>query len=220
MKDELASFWRSAKMADKKVLDAFMKVPREQFVPDELREIAYEDFPLPIYCGKTISQPTTTIIMINALELKEGDRVLEVGTGSGYHAALTAMTIGAAGKVITLEVVPELVNFARENLAKAGIANVTVVEEDGSQGYEKEAPFDRIIVTAACPEIPKALLDQLKPNGVIVAPVGSLHSQEMTKLKKKADSSIQKESLGEFVFLPMIGKNGFREEELEQLSDF
>src|SRR3989338_9495172 len=104
MKGELAAAWRNGKIADEKVLQAFMKVPRELFVPDELKEVAYEDCPLPIPCGKTISQPTTTIIMLNALELKEGNKVLEVGTGSGYHAALVASIVGS-GKVISLEVV-------------------------------------------------------------------------------------------------------------------
>lgn len=214
-KEDLANAWRNARTADEKVLQAFMQVPREYFVPEELKEIAYEDYPLPIHCGKTISQPTTTIIMINALELRKGDKVLEVGSGSGYHAALIATVVGDKGKVVSLEVVPELVKFARENLAKAGIRNVEVTEEDGSQGYEKGAPFDRIIITAACPEIPKALTDQLRTGGIIVAPVGRLHMQEMVLLRKTS-TGYEKEVLGEFMFLPMVGKNGFREDEMEQ----
>ncbi|MBI2144815.1 protein-L-isoaspartate(D-aspartate) O-methyltransferase [Candidatus Woesearchaeota archaeon] len=215
-KENLVNSWRNAKIANEKTLEAFVKVPRELFVLQELREVAYEDYPLPILCGKTISQPTTTIIMINALELRDGDRVLEIGTGSGYHAALIATAIGSNGKVYSLEVVPELVSFSRDNLKRAGIKNVTVMEEDGSQGYPKEAPFDRIIITAACPEIPKPLIDQLNIGGVLVGPVGPIHTQEMVKLRKTS-RGIEKEGLGEFVFLPMVGKHGFREEELEQL---
>ncbi len=215
LKEDLANIWRSAKTADEKALQAFLKVPRELFVPEALKEVAYEDCPLPIPCGKTISQPTTTIIMINALELKEGHKVLEVGTGSGYHAALMAAVAGK-GRVISLEVVPELVIFARENLKKAGVNNVTVIEEDGSQGYEKEAPFDRIIITAACPEVPKPLLEQLKIGGIIVAPVGILNGQHMVKMMKKSMTEFEMETLGEFMFLPMVGKHGFRDEEVEQ----
>lgn len=215
MKEELANLWRSYKVADERVVQAFLKVPREYFVPDELKEMAYEDCPLPIMCGKTISQPTTIIVMVGALELKEGEKVLEVGTGSGYHAALMATIVGSEGKVITLEVVPELVNFSKANLKEAGVANVTVVEEDGSQGYEKEAPFDKIVVTAACPDVPMPLLKQLKLGGILVAPVGGLHGQEMVKLRKTGEESYQKESLGEFMFLPLVGKHGFRDEELD-----
>lgn len=214
MKEDLANTWRSAKVADEKAVQAFLKVPRELFVLEELKEVAYEDCPLPIPCGKTISQPTTTIIMINALELKEGDKILEVGTGSGYHAALMATVIGS-GKVISLEVVPELVAFARANLKKAGITNVIVIEEDGSQGYEKEAPYDKIIITAACPEVPKPLLEQLKNRGILVAPVGPLHEQVMVKMRKKSAAEFEMETLGGFMFLPMVGKHGFREEELD-----
>lgn len=215
-KEELADLWRGYKLADERIVQAFLKVPRELFVPEELKEAAYEDFPLPIPCGKTISQPTTIIIMLKALELKEGEKVLEVGAGSGYHSALMATIVGSKGKVTSLEVVPELVKFARANLGKAGISNVTVIEEDGSQGCEKEAPFDKIVVTAACPDVPKQLLRQLKTGGILVAPIGGLHAQGMVKLRKLDDSGrFAKESLGEFVFTPLIGKHGFSDEDIE-----
>jgi protein-L-isoaspartate(D-aspartate) O-methyltransferase len=213
-KEELVNMWRGAKMADERVIRAFLKVPREYFVLDNLREEAYADCPLPIICGKTISQPTTMVVMTNALELNEGEKVFEVGTGSGYQAALIATIVGRKGKVITTEVVPELIRFAKENIKRAGIKNVEVIEEDGSQGYEKEAPFDKIIVTAACPKIPEPLLEQLETGGILIAPVGNLHGQEMIKVRK-LDIGFAKEHLGEFTFLPLVGKYGFKEEELD-----
>lgn len=213
-KEKLARLWKAAGIADTSLIRAFRRVPREEFVPDEFKEEAYTDLPLPILRGKTISQPTTIAIMTHALELKKGHKVLEVGTGSGYQAALVAAMVGVKGRVVTLDVVPELVAFARKNLQKAGLANVEVVEGDGSQGYEKEAPFDRIIVTAACPKIPEPLIRQLKPDGILVAPVGDLYSQEVLKVRKSPKGT-SSESLGEFRFLPMVGKHGFSEEELE-----
>ncbi|MBI2144183.1 protein-L-isoaspartate(D-aspartate) O-methyltransferase [Candidatus Woesearchaeota archaeon] len=214
-KEKLAQFWKDAGIADGKLIKAFGRVPREEFVLDELKEEAYTDLPLPILRGKTISQPTTIAIMTQALELKEGHKVLEIGTGSGYQAALIGAVVGSSGKVMSLEVVPELVAFARKNLRKAGISNVEVIEEDGSQGYAKEAPYDRIIATAACPKVPDALLGQLKDGGILVAPVGDIYSQEVLRIRRTREGTIS-ESLGEFRFLPMVGKHGFKEEELEQ----
>lgn len=213
-KDDLVDVWRSARIADERLIAAFLKVPRESFVPEELKGEAYTDTPLPIQYGKTISQPTTIIIMTNALGVMEGQKILEVGTGSGYQSAILAGMVGEKGRVVTLEVVPELVSLARENLKKAGMTNVEVIEDDGSQGYEKESPFDRIIVTAACPGIPEPLLRQLKPNGVLVAPVGGLRVQEMVKVRK-LNSGFERETTGEFMFLPLVGKHGFREDELD-----
>ena len=213
-KEELVNVWRNARIADEKLIGAFLKVPRESFVPEELKEEAYMDTPLPIPYGKTISQPTTIIIMTTALDVREGQKILEIGTGSGYQAAILARLVGEKGSVVTLEVVPELVILARENLKKAGITNVDVIEDDGSQGHEKESPFDRIIVTAACPGIPEPLLRQLKPNGILVAPVGGLRGQEMVKVRK-LKSGFERETLGEFMFLPLVGKHGFKEDELD-----
>lgn len=213
-KEDLVNVWRSARIADEKLIEAFLKVPRESFVPEELKEEAYMDTPLPIQYGKTISQPTTIIIMTSALDVREGQKILEIGTGSGYQAAILARMVGEKGRVVTLEVVPELVSLARENLKKAGVTNVDAIEDDGSQGHEKESPFDRIIVTAACPAMPEPLLRQLKPNGILVAPVGELRSQEMVKVRK-LNSGFEKETLGEFMFLPLVGKHGFREDELD-----
>ena len=209
-KDTLVSFWRDK--IRKEVLEAFNTVPREEFVPLELKSKAYEDVPLPIPRNKTISQPSTVLIMTEALELKKGQKVLEVGTGSGYQAALVGKLIDS-GKLITTEVIPELVAFAKNNIAKLGIKNVKIIETDGSQGYEEEAPYDRIIVTAAAPGTPLKLLDQLKQGGIMVAPVGNLDTQQMIKYVKH-EGYIEQNVLGEFVFSPMLGKYGFDEEKL------
>jgi len=163
---------------------------------------------LPIGYEQTISQPTTVLIMTEALELKKGQKVLEVGAGSGYQAALIGNLVGAKGKVITTEIIPELAKFAKANLKKAKIKNAFVVEYDGSQGYGKEAPYDRIIVTAACPEIPKPLVDQLKEGGIIIAPVGSFLGQKMVKGTKRK-GGLETYSLGDFVFVPLKGKYGY-----------
>jgi len=209
MKNQLINYWkRSGLIKDKNVLSAFENVKREDFVIGGDEHSAYADYPLPIHAGQTISQPTTVVMMTQALELKKGDKVLEVGTGSGYQAAIIASIVGSKGKVITTEVIPDLVKFAKANLKKAKIKNVMVVESDGSQGYEKEAPYDGIIVTAAAPAISKKLVGQLKQGKILVVPVGSLYMQEVLKIKKlKQDVDI--DSLGHFAFVPLKGKEGF-----------
>ena len=208
-KTELMKFWKDNFGFAEAELKAFKEVGRENFIPENLRNAAYEDMPLPLLRGKTISQPTTVMIMTHALELEQGEKVFEVGTGSGYQSAIIAKIVGQKGKVITTEVVPELVKFARENLRKAGISNVSVYEEDGSSGMASEAPFDKIIITAACKEFPKQLLEQLKPGGIIVGPVGSQNEQEMVRGTKDKDGHLELEFLGPFLFTPMYGKYGF-----------
>ncbi len=210
MKEHLVDYWESSgTIKDKRLLDAFKAVPREMFIRESYLSEAYGDYPLPIGHGQTISQPTTVMMMTQALELKPGDKVLEVGAGSGYQAAIIAKMVGENGKVITTEIVSELVLFAQDNLKKAGIKNVEVVCLDGSKGYEKQAPYDKIIVTAACPKIPKPLIEQLKEGGIIVAPVGALFfGQNMVKARK-VNGKLEKESLGQFVFVPLKGEHGY-----------
>jgi len=210
MKEELIEYWKdSGIIKDKKLLDTFRAVPREYFIREDSKDSAYGDYPLPIGYEQTISQPTTIMIMSQALELKQNIKVLEIGAGSGYQAALIAKVIGNKGKVITTEIIPELADFAKNNLKKANICNVEVIHQDGSQGYEKEEPYQRIIVTAACPQIPPPLIEQLDDNGILVAPVGSLvYGQQMIKLKKK-DNNITIKNLGNFVFVPLKGKYGY-----------
>ena len=207
-KTELIKFWKDNFGFNEMELKAFKETGRENFIPENLKNSAYEDVPLPLLRGKTISQPTTVMIMTHALELEPGEKVFEIGTGSGYQAAIIAKIIGK-GKVITTEVVPELVYFARENLKKANIKNVSVYEEDGSHGMPSEAPFDKIIITAACKEFPKPLLEQLKPEGIIVGPVGNQHEQEMVRGIKDKAGHLALEFLGPFLFTPMYGKYGF-----------
>ena len=210
-KSELIKFWKDNFSFTEAELKAFEEVNRENFIPENLINAAYYDSPLPLLRGKTISQPTTVMIMTHALELESGEKVFEVGTGSAYQAAIIAKLVGANGKVITTEVVPELVSFAKQNLNKAKIKNVFVYEEDGSKGMPSEAPFDKIIITAACKEFPKPLIEQLKPNGMIVGPVGSQQEQEMVRGVKDKNGHLELEFLGQFLFTPMYGKYGFED---------
>ncbi len=207
-KKHLLEDWiSSGTIKDKRVIGAFKKVPRENFIKKEHLEEAYGDYPLAIGEGQTISQPTTVMLMTEALELQKGHKVLEVGSGSGYQAAIIANIVGEKGKVISTEIIDDLVKFAQENIKKLKLKNLKIIKHDGSKGYEKEAPYDRIIVTAACPKIPDSLKKQLKENGVIVAPVGDLNEQVMIKARKKSGKLIE-ESLGHFMFVPLKGKYG------------
>jgi len=208
-KNQLVKFWKQMFKFQESEIRAFEQVNREDFVAKELKDSAYEDRPLPLLRGKTISQPTTVMIMTTALELEPGEKVFEVGTGSGYQAAIIAKIVGEKGKVFTTEVVPELIHISKENLKKANIENVKVLEEDGANGMPSEAPFDKIIITAACKEFPKPLVDQLKTDGIIVAPVGDRYNQEMVKGIKDKKGKLSMEFLGPFIFTPMYGKFGF-----------
>ena len=150
-------------------------------------------------------------MMDEALELRPGMRVLEVGAGSGYHAATIAEIVGEGGQVFAIEYLEKLIMIARNNLGRAGYANlVTLVQGDGSLGYPDRAPYDRVFVTAAAPKIPPPLLDQLNPQGVLVIPVGGrVFPQELIRVKKKTDGTLHRESLGGVAFVPLVGKYGF-----------
>lgn len=210
MKRSLVQFWKThGIITDTKLLKAFEKIPREQFMRHQHKQHAYVDTPFPIGHDQTISQPTTVMMMTQALELKKGDKVLEVGAGSGYQAALIAEMV-KPGKVITTELISELAVFAQSNLEKAKIQNAKVINWDGSKGYTKEAPYHKIMVTAACPKLPQPLIDQLKEGGIIIAPVGnSYFGQEMIKAKK-INGKLQKENLGRFAFVPLKGEHGYK----------
>lgn len=193
----------------KNVLEAMLRVPRHRFVRDDLQKVAYIDTPLDIGLDQTISAPHMVAVMCDLLELSEGQKVLEIGAGSGYNAAVMAELVGKSGHVYTVERLESLVNFARENLRKAGYENVTVLHEDGSIGCQKYAPYDRISVTCAAPEVPKPLIEQLKPGGIMAIPVGD-YFQELILVKKDERGKVTKKTKGGVVFVPLIGKYGFR----------
>ncbi len=211
-KQQLLQQWNMLNIDDA-ILRAFELVPRENFIAAELLGHAYDDHPLPTMRKQSISQPSTIVMMLQALELKPGEKVLEIGAGVGYQAAIISQIIGRQGKLITFDVIPELIHLARNNLQQLGITNTSVVEADGSEGCPEEAPFDKIIITAACPTIPKPIIEQLKEGGIVVAPVGDLESQTMVKGVKE-QGKLQLEFLGSFRFVPLKGKHGFKEVEM------
>ena len=192
-------------VSDPRVLEAMRTVPRHLFVPDSCRQAAYNDSPLPIGHGQTISQPYIVAVMTELLELAPGERVLEIGGGSGYQAAILGTL---AGEVVTVERIPEVARTARENLEAAGIRNVNVVVADGTDGYAISAPYDAIIVTAAAPDIPKPLLEQLADGGRLVAPVGGRDLQTLVRLVRKGDTIIRS-THGGVVFVPLLGHHGW-----------
>ncbi len=193
-------------VTDEKVLNAFKKVKREDFILKQYLKMAYEDVPLPIGFGATISQPTTVMIMTQALEIKEDSKILEIGTGSGYQAAILAF-IAKKGKIYTTEIIHELAEFSRSNLKN--YSNIKVIETDGSKGFKEQAPYDRIIYTVAVPRIENFILEQLRDPGILLAPVGDKNTQELIKIRKK-DLQFSKENLGFFQFVPLKGKYGFK----------
>lgn len=187
----------------KRVLDAIRKVPRHEFVPESLRSKAYDDTPLPIGHEQTISQPYIVAIMTEALDVKASDRVLEIGTGSGYQAAVLAEL---AEQVYTVEIVPELAEQAGAKLAELGYDNVEVRAGDGYQGWPEHAPFDGIIVTAAPGHVPQPLIDQLNPGGRLVIPVGpEFDTQELLLISKDAVGAVSRKTLELVRFVPMTG---------------
>lgn len=191
---------------DPRVLEAMRKVPRHLFVQETQRGSAYEDYPLPIGEGQTISQPYMVALMTEALNLSGEESVLEIGTGSGYQTAVLAEL---ACKVYSVERIPSLAGQARKTLDSLGYKNVLVRLSDGTLGWPEYAPFDRIIVTAGAPSIPEPLLEQLVEDGILVVPVGSSLSQELIQLTRYRDGSIRKRKLGGCVFVRLVGKHGW-----------
>src|ERR1019366_701287 len=182
------------------VLAVMRTVPRELFVPESVRPQAYDDHPLPIGFGQTISQPFIVGLMTELLDAKKNHRVLEIGTGSGYQAAILSRL---AGELYSIEIVPELARSAAETLSRLGFRHVTVREGDGYRGWPEKAPFDRIILTAAPPEIPQVLLDELKPEGRLIAPVG-VGVQNLVVVQKSVDGKTTIQTVLPVRFVPMI----------------
>lgn len=190
---------------DERVLAAFLKVPRHKFVRSQDLWCAYDDYPLPIGYGQTISQPYIVALMTELLELQGDERVLEIGTGSGYQAAILAEL---AKEVITIERIPELARRAQQVLMSLGYRNVTVLIGDGSLGAPEFAPFDAIIVTAAAPHPPQALLAQLKDGGRLVIPIGDRHLQELVRFVRHGER-YEMQRHGPCLFVPLIGADGW-----------
>jgi len=200
-------------LSSPEIIKAFERVPRHEFVPKEYRKMAYDDTPLPIGLGQTISAPSMIATMLEELQARRGDKILEIGTGSGYNAALLSEITGEGGMVYTIERIEELAIEAERRLRKLGYENVEVVIGDGTKGYEKCSPYDRIIVTAASPRIPKPLMEQLAEKGRMVIPVGSLEYQ-ILNIVDKFKGEIRVYEKGACVFVPLIGEHGWKEAQL------
>jgi protein-L-isoaspartate(D-aspartate) O-methyltransferase len=192
---------------DCRVLAAMEKIPRHRFVPENLRDQAYEDSPLSIGKGQTISQPYMVALMTECAALETDDRVLEVGTGSGYQTAILAELVR---EVYSIERIPELAERAEGLLSGLGCENVSIRVDDGSEGWSEKAPFDAIIVTAGAPEIPDPLVEQLEVGGRLVIPIGSAHHQTLCTVKKERNRIRKEEGTG-CVFVPLIGLFGWEE---------
>lgn len=198
---------RSRGVRDERVLEAMSRIPRHLFVPEGLREYAYDDGPLSIGEGQTISQPYMVALMTECLAAGPEDRVLEVGTGSGYQTALLAEL---AGEVYSIERIPLLSEHAARHLAECGYRNVRLFVGDGSLGLPAYAPFDGILVTAGAPEVPSALLEQLSPGGRLVIPIGGTYHQTLVKITK-GPRGFQREPVTGCVFVPLVGAQGWEE---------
>jgi len=195
-------------ITDERVLDAMKKAPRELFTPEGIRDSAFDDRALPIGEGQTISQPYMVAIMTELMGLIGNEKVLEIGTGSGYQAAILSIL---ANKVITVERIPGLADIAGKRMKDLGYNNVSVVVGDGTLGYKKEAPYNAIIVTAGAPSAPRSLLDQLDPDGGrLIIPVGNRFEQILKKITRHKNEFSEENSVG-CMFVPLVGKEGWEE---------
>jgi len=203
-REKMVSDQITARGVNKKVvIEAMLKVPREEFVPETIKEHAHLDRPLPIPAGQTISQPYIVALMTELLDPNQNDRVLEIGAGSGYQAAVLGHIVK---EVYTIEIIEELANVAKTNLEKTGFKNVFVKHGDGYKGWAEKAPFDSIIITAAVKQIPQPLIDQLKEGGKIILPKGDPRSYQYLVLGIKKDGKIEEKSVTPVRFVPMTGE--------------
>lgn len=205
--NDLIIYLKNSKfLTDERVESALRNIPRHEFVPESELEYAYDNEPLSTMKKQTISQPGVVTRMTEWLDVKNGQNILEIGTGSGWQSAILSYLVGT-GTIYSIERHPELVKFAQENLKKLNIDNVHVILGDGTLGYSQASPYDRIIITAACSEIPLPLLDQLKKNGLILAPVGD-SSQSLVLLQKTSKGMMEIKKQSKYVFVPLVGKFG------------
>lgn len=193
----------------KNLLSAFAEVPREKFVAPALEQLAYADRPLSIGFGQTISQPYIVALTIDKMELQPGNEVLEIGTGSGYSAAVLSRVCAS---VVSVERLPELAHTATERLARLGYSNVTVICGDGTQGCPNHAPYDAIAVAAGGPQVPRALREQLKVGGRLVIPVGGAEEQSLVRVRRLSPTEFRQEQICKVRFVPLIGQQGWPEE--------
>jgi len=203
--DDLIMIMKKSKFLNEdKVESAIRKIPRHEFVPTLFKEEAYEDIPLQIMKNQTISQPSVVSRMTEWLDVQEGQKVLEIGSGSGWQTAILSYLV-RHGKVYSIERHSELAEFAKKNLDKLGITNAEIILGDGSLGFPEKSPFNRIIITAACKKIPEQLLEQLSTDGLLIAPVGEF-PQSLVLLKKTSDGIIEIKNQTGYVFVPLLGK--------------
>lgn len=189
-------------LTDDNVESTIRNTPRHLFVPDSQRGEAYENAPVPIMNGQTISQPSVVARMTEWLDLKEGHKVLEIGSGSGWQSAILSNLVGT-GKIFTIERHSKLAEFAKKNLEKLGIKNVKIIHGDGNLGLSDESPFDRILITAACKKVPERLLDQLAMDGLLLAPIGE-NIQSLVLLKKTSNGIVELKNQKGYVFVPFV----------------
>jgi len=200
---------RHGYVSDERVLEAMEKVPRHEFLPEDMRKLAYVDSPIPIGQGQTISAPHMVGMMLQALDLQPGHKVLEIGAGSGYHAALMGELVRPGGKVWTVERLADLGRSAAETIERLGYGDVVeVVIADGSLGLAEHAPYDRITVAAAAPAVPGPLEEQLAEGGRMLVPVGGRGYQDLVLVTKK-DGRLERTEMGGVVFVPLIGQYGY-----------
>ncbi len=207
-------YMNSGYISSEAMAEAVLRVPREEFMDSSYASYAYVDkpFPIPGDGGQTISAPYMYPIFYEPLSLKEGDRVLEIGAGSGYGAALAGELVGDSGLVVSVEINETTYRFAQANLERTGYGDIILVLGDGSLGYEEEAPYDAICVTAACPEVPEPLVEQLGSPGKLMAPVGSSYSvfgQDLVLMEKDGDGKISMRTLMKVSYVPLIGEHGW-----------
>ena len=196
---------RARGITNERVLEAMREIPRHLFIPPPYTISAYTDAPLPIGNNQTISQPYIVALMTDLLDPQAEDHVLEIGTGSGYQSAILARLVS---HVTTIERIPSVANLARKNITELGLKNISIIVGDGTQGYQQNAPYDGIIITAATPEVPPPLISQLGESGILVAPVGGREIQELLTLEKSGGRIVQS-SHGGVRFVPLIGEYGW-----------